>query len=330
MRTTQASFRLRKSASTQTFSRTHSSKPLHKPSAPSNFTTKLNSSASRRPRISHIPLQANPSFSHKPLVRPLILASSWTVCTLEGNFVDSHNAMEVREIASLTKIMTCIVSIEEMTRTRHSLQEYLHVSDWSCNVCGTKAGLQPADSLRVWDLLHGLMLPSGNDAALALAEHVGRLLDSTAPLASFLSRMNALAKALGLEQTSFHNVHGLSAKPNKSTANNVALLACYALKNNVFARIVNTPNYECQVYAKNGIRRLRWANTNRMLWRGFSGVKTGFTPNAGPCLCSCVEDEKFTFVIVLLGAKTLKARWTETFKLWKWAAKSYGKENNSV
>lgn len=260
----------------------------------------------------------------KLIKRPNISAESWVISTTNGRIIDSHNSNSIREIASLTKIMTCIIVIEEVFRTRRTFQEYIHVSEFSCNVIGTKAGLKPTDSLKIWDLLHGLMLPSGNDAALVLAECIGKNIDQKGnPISNFVGKMNSTAKFLGLDLTSFNNPHGLSNTINLSSASNVAILASYAMKIPVFSKIVNTPSYECTVYNKFGIRRVMWVNTNKLLWKGFCGVKTGYTPAAGPCLCCCAQEWKDKIVIVMLGVKTMKARWQEAMRLWKWALQEF-------
>ena len=256
----------------------------------------------------------------RPSKKPIITSKSWIISDSSGQILQAHNENEPREIASLTKIMTCIVVIEEILRNRRSFQEYIHVSEVACKVEGTKAGLSPRDSLKIWDLLHGLMLPSGNDAALVLAESIGRHQDMNSnPIANFVGKMNQLAKCLKLESTTFANPHGLSNATNRSTAKNVATLTAYGLKIPIFKKIVSRTSYECLVYSQFNIRKVAWVNTNKLLWKGFSGAKTGYTPTAGPCLCSCIEGVNRHIVIVLLGCSSMQKRWGETIKLWRWS-----------
>ena len=153
--------------------------------------------------------------------------------------------------------MTCIVAIEETLKQRRNFQEFIHISDAACKVEGTKAGLCPRDSLKIIDLLHGLMLPSGNDAALALAEIIGKMQDPNSnPILNFVNKMNQMARYLKLESTSFNNPHGLSNTINLSTAKNLATMVSYALKIPLFQKIVNTTAYECQIYCHSQIKRI--------------------------------------------------------------------------
>lgn len=256
--------------------------------------------------------------------KPIVSSKAWVVYDTTGQMLHGHNENDSREIASLTKIMTCILVIEETLKNRRSFQEFTQVSEASCRIEGTKAGLSAKDTLKIFDLLYGLMLPSGNDAALALAEHIGKLQDNNLnPLQNFVNKMNQLAKQLNLEKTFFSNPHGLSNPNNRSTAKNIAILTSYGLKLPVFRRIVSTPTYECLVYSRYEVKKVVWTNTNKLLWKGFSGVKTGFTPSAGPCLCSCIEEKaNRQVIIVLLGCSSMNKRWLEAYRLWKWARES--------
>ena len=162
------------------------------------------------------------------------------------------------------------------------------------------------------------MLPSGNDAALALAEHFGGLSGSSTPYTNFIGKMNKLAGQLKLTDTVFRNPHGMSTSLNISTAKNLACLALYALKIPIFKKIVNTYQYTCKVYNNGEIRKVTLINTNKLLRKGFFGVKTGFTPAAGPCLCSYIEQRNKKILIVMLGVKSMQSRWNEAVKLWRW------------
>ena len=167
----------RKRAKTQGIHRNSSMKEMSKKPSSSQIPPIVHHKPLVRTGISNISL-ADAKTNKKKLHRPVLSAESWVISTTSGIIIDAFNANEQREIASLTKIMTCIIVIEEINRTRRSFQEYIHIPDSSCNIPGTKAGLMPSDSLKIWDLLHGLMLPSGSDAALALAENIGRGIDN--------------------------------------------------------------------------------------------------------------------------------------------------------
>jgi serine-type D-Ala-D-Ala carboxypeptidase (penicillin-binding protein 5/6) len=252
--------------------------------------------------------------------KPEVSARSWII--LDGNSglqIDGCNENEPREIASLTKIMTCVIVIQEVIKLKKSFDEYVEVSENAAAIDGTRAGLNRGDSLRIWDLLYGLMLPSGNDAALALAEHFGGQLGYSNAIFGFTSRMNSLAKMLKLGETVFRNPHGMSTSINVSTAKNIANLALFALRMPIFCKIVNTYSYTCTVCNGEERRKVTWINTNRLLRKGFNGVKTGYTPAAGPCLCSYIEQRNKKLLIVMLNVKSMQSRWSEAAKLWKWA-----------
>jgi D-alanyl-D-alanine carboxypeptidase (penicillin-binding protein 5/6) len=169
---------------------------------------------------------------------------------------------------------------------------------------GTSACLCPSDVLPLLDLLYGLMLPSGNDAATALAEYFGRLLHrelledqpaSSCPppkptfVKYFLGEVNGLARELGLSDSRITNPHGLMSKLNYSSARDVALLSAIAMRNTLFRTIVGTEMHSCRIYNQtSGLhRQISWINTNKLLGiKPFFGIKTGVTPSAGPCFAA--------------------------------------------
>lgn len=252
--------------------------------------------------------------------KPEISAKSWIVVEgSTGQMIDGANETEVREIASLTKIATCIVAIQEAFRLKKNFDEYIEVSKIASDIDGTSAGLRCGDCVKIWDLLHGLMLPSGNDAALALAEYFGGLTNPNQPTQSFIDKMNVLAKILKMNDTFFRNPHGMSNSINSSSVKSLAILTLYAVKNSIFCKIVNTYSHSCTIFNNGATRNTKWINTNRLLRKGFNGVKTGYTPMAGPCLSSYIEQRNKKIVIIILGAKSMDTRWREAILLWKWA-----------
>lgn len=260
---------------------------------------------------------------HSLTTIPKISATSWTVVDKSsGAVLHSWNSTEIREIASLTKIMTCIVSLQLIKQLEKNWQEtFVKVSYKASQMIGTTANLRVGDELSLKSLLYGLMLPSGNDAAWVLAEYFGNKLfpNSSKPVRKFIAEMNKTAKALEMNLTTFNNPHGLIQKRNLSCAKDVAKLAVYAMKNEVFKYIVNCKRYVTQIVGQDGRSREEvWENTNKLLERGFDGVKTGITCNAGPCLCAC-SNKDVHVVIVLLNSETLEARWVEAKKLAQWA-----------
>ena len=242
---------------------------------------------------------------------PKISASSYCVYNMARGFViSSKKDLEPREIASLTKIMTLytVLNIIEEKRGKGSLEDIVKISKLAANTTGTSAGLAEGDLITVKDLLYALMLPSGNDAAWALAEYFGGRLGGGAAVSNFLNEMNYNAKKLGLCHTSFGNPHGLTLKRNLSTAREVCKLATAAMKNLNFQKIVRTKIHKACVQGSDEKVVVRtWENTNKLLEDGWSGIKTGITNKAGPCLCSSFDK----IVIVLLNSRTMEDRWVE-------------------
>jgi D-alanyl-D-alanine carboxypeptidase len=129
--------------------------------------------------------------------------------------------------------------------------------------------------------------------------------------------MNRNARALRMFNTHYNNSHGLANQYNKSTAQDIAILAANAMKLPVFKEIVGTKEYQCNILtAKGNINTVKWDNTNMMLnFDGFNGLKTGITPSAGPCLCSSYCKDNVELIIVLLNCRSIDKRWSETRKL---------------
>ena len=136
----------------------------------------------------------------------------------------------------------------------------------------------------------------------------------------FIYEMNRNAKGLGLNQTNFANPHGLSHWNNKSTAADVGKLACIAMKDPYIRDIVNKSKYECQGKDFfNETVEYTWISTNKLLGKGFNGLKTGVTKAAGPCLAASYEKDNLHLVIILMHTETRDNRWHEVPKLTLWA-----------
>lgn len=251
---------------------------------------------------------------------PIISASSW--CVVEGNtgrVLYGYKDLEIKEIASLTKIMTCLLCLKFIEDGLATFEDTVKVSVKAQNVPGTSAELKENDQLCVLDLLYGLMLPSGNDAAWALAEHFGKLVAITTskPVKIFVSEMNRLSRLLNLSMTYFANPHGLIYKKNVSCARDISKLSSIAMKNHFFKKIVNTKSHNAEILNSGQSRKTIWENTNKLLTKGFEGIKTGVTDNAGPCLSAAFRGYVF-IIITLLNSRSMEARWEEaqTIKTW--------------
>lgn len=254
---------------------------------------------------------------------PSISASSW--CVIEGNTgrtLYGHKDLEIKEIASLTKIMTCYVCIKLVEEGHASFNDIVKVSFKAQSITGTSADLREGDEVSVHDLLFGLMLPSGNDAAWTLAEYFGKSLYPTSvkPVKAFISEMNRNARFMGLSITYFANPHGLIYKKNVSCARDVCKLSSTAMKNPIFRKIVSTKAHTVQIQSSPR-RQVIWENTNKLLYKGFEGIKTGITDNAGPCLTVAYRGHIYV-IITLLNSRSMEARWEEAQTILSWIMRS--------
>ena len=220
------------------------------------------------------------------------------------------NENEKRKMASTTKIMTSIIVIENC-----NLSDTVEISKKAAGTGGSRLGLKTGDKITVNDLLYGLMLCSGNDSAVALAEFVGGSIEGFAEL------MNNKAKELNLENTSFETPHGLDAPNHFTTAYELALLSKYALKNDTFSKIVGTKTHTITInsYPKT------ISNTNELLGNlnGVYGIKTGFTNGANRCLVTACKRNNLDIICVVLGADTKKFRTQDSIKLIEYAFKTF-------
>lgn len=207
-----------------------------------------------------------------------------------GRLLYSKQGDEVLPIASLTKIMTAIVAIEH-----GNLKDKVKVSNKAFGKEGSSIYLKLGEEMSLENMLYGLMLRSGNDAATAIAEHVGGSEEG------FVHLMNNKAELIGLTNTHFTNPHGLDHKEHYSTANDLAKLTAYALHNPVFKEIVKTPIKKAP--NPNDPWDYSWTNKNKMLryYDGADGVKTGFTKIARRCLVSSATRNGQQLVAVTLN-----------------------------
>lgn len=202
-----------------------------------------------------------------------------------GKVLYEHGANERCLIASTTKIMTGLIICEEC-----DLSQVVCIPPEAAGIEGSSIYLKAGEQVLMEDLLYGMMLQSGNDAAAALAiAHSG----STE---AFARRMNERAQELGLQDTHFANPHGLDAEENYSTAEDLARLAAAAMENETFARVVSTRQHRF------GERVV--INHNKLLWRyeGAEGVKTGFTKKAGRILVSSASRQGRRLICVTINA----------------------------
>ena len=230
---------------------------------------------------------------------PGVSAESCAVVFQDGSCVYEKNADERRLIASTTKIMTALLCIENC-----SLDEHVEVRAKHCLVEGSAMYLKADYDYTVRELLLGLLLASGNDAALALAEHV------SGSERAFVRMMNSRAKELGMSDTCFANPHGLDEAQHYSTARDMARLMLFCMDNECFRELCGARSAS--------INGEYYVNHNKLLDRCYGCVagKTGYTMAAGRCLVSCCERDGLRYVCVTLSAPD---DWNDHIALYDWA-----------
>lgn len=223
-----------------------------------------------------------------------------------GRILYEKNGNKQTPMASTTKIMTAIVVLENA-----KLTDTVTITTKAAGIGGSRLGLKKNDKITVNDLLYGLMLRSGNDAAVALAIHVGGSVEG------FAEMMNKKAEELNLTNSHFVVPHGLDNEGHYTTAYELAKMADYALKIDKFKEIVGTKVATIHIngYAK------KINNTNNLLGSvsGVYGVKTGFTNGAGRCLVTACKRDDLDIITVIIGADTNKIRSKDTIKLIQYA-----------
>lgn len=213
-------------------------------------------------------------------------------------------------MASTTKIMTCILALENL-----DLSKIITVSKKASSVNGSTLGLKENMQISIKDLLYGLMLRSGNDCAISIAEEIA------GSAQNFSNYMNRKAKELNLENTNFVTPHGLDDPNHYTTAYDLAILTNYALQNETFRSIVS-----CKTYSFNFDGYPKTINnTNELLGNlsGVYGVKTGFTFEAGRCLVSACKKNGIDIIVVVLGANTKKIRTQDSYNLINYITNNY-------
>lgn len=223
-----------------------------------------------------------------------ISVSAQSYCLMEcdsGQITLQSNAKLRLPMASTTKIMTAILAIENMP-----LKKVVTVSSDACGIEGSSIYLCKDERLTAEELLYALMLESANDAACAIAIEVGGSVEQ------FVEMMNNKADELGLENTHFSNPHGLSAKEHYTTAEDLARLMCYCMKNKAFADITSTKRLSLEGSDDSYSRLL--INHNKLLgtFDGITGGKTGYTKESGRCLVTFCERDGIKLCAVTLNA----------------------------
>ena len=231
-----------------------------------------------------------------------------------GRVLWEKNSTEPLAMASTTKIVTAIITLENA-----NLQDIVTVSKNATHAPKVKMNLEEGEEIALESLMYALMLESSNDAAIAIAEHVGGSVEN------FCDMMTKKAKELGADNTIFETPNGLDKGEHHSTAYDLALITRYALQNEQFIRITNTKN----VNFKSNKKSYAMYNKNRLLseYNGANGVKTGFTNKAGQCFVGAAKRNDMQLIAVVLqsgwGAKGKEQKWIDTKEILNYGFENY-------
>jgi D-alanyl-D-alanine carboxypeptidase (penicillin-binding protein 5/6) len=255
---------------------------------------------------------------------PVVSAAAWAIVDGKtGDLLWHFNGLKPRKAASTTKVMNVSLEIVE-------------VSELAGNTTGSTAQLDPGDRVKVRELLYGFMLPSGNDAGNAFAEHFGNRFAKPNPgdpeyyeklegdtRQNFIAQMNRQAMLWGLSDTFYRSAYGDGGTNEEftTTAADLACLAWHAYEIPRFSDIVKTRNHTGTLNNIDGsLRTVTWTNTNQLLnFEGFDGVKTGTTTAAGSCLVSHGTRGSDSLFIAVVGSTHNNYRYVDTRNLFRWA-----------
>lgn len=218
-----------------------------------------------------------------------------------------NNSEIIMPMASTTKILTALVALKY-----GNLDKKIEISKRSAGIKGSTVGYKKGEKIILLELIYGLMLRSGNDAAIAIAEGISGSVEE------FVKVMNEYALNLGLIDTHFYSPHGLDNEEHYTTAYDMALITAEAKKNDIFNRIVRSKEVDGKAY---GFSR-SYNNINKILWLMpfANGVKTGYTGQAGKCLVTSADFKGHEIVIVVFNSPE---RWNETIKIYNYVEKNF-------
>jgi serine-type D-Ala-D-Ala carboxypeptidase (penicillin-binding protein 5/6) len=253
---------------------------------------------------------------HEPTAAPAapaIAAKAYVLLDFNsGQTLAAHNSRERVEPASLTKLMTAYLTFAALDQKRIRLDQVVPVSEYAWRTEGSRMFIEPRKPVTVEELVHGMIVQSGNDASIALAEAIAGSEDA------FVAMMNREAQRLGLKDTQFVNATGLPHPQHYSSGRDLAELAAAVIRD--FPG--RYPLYSRREFRYNNITQ---SNRNRLLWADptIDGMKTGYTENAGYCMVTSGKRGERRLVSVVLGAESEAARAIESQKLLNHGFKSY-------
>ena len=225
-----------------------------------------------------------------------------------------QNAYEIVPMASTTKILTSLIAIEQ-----DNLEVPVTISKKAATIRGSKVGYKENEVVKLKELIFGLMFKSGNDAAIAIAEHIGGSVEGFAEI------MNHYARSIGILDSHFESPHGLDSSEHYSSAYDLAILTCKGMDNDLFREVVGSKSISKEKY---DFTR-DYNNINKILWKipEANGVKTGYTGQAGKCLVSSVNHNGKDIIIVVLNCPD---RWNVTDKIYQHVQETVAFGNHNV
>lgn len=233
-----------------------------------------------------------------------------------GKVIFEKNSNERLEPASMTKIMTLLLTFEAIDNGKISLDDMVTISKRAADMGGSQMFLEAGSNIRLEEIIKGVSIASANDGAIALAEYIGGSVEN------FVDMMNKKAEDLGLSNTHFINPHGLHADNHYSSAYDMAIMAANLINHE---KILNyTSIYEDYFNKPDGSRT--WlVNTNKLVrfFKGVDGLKTGYTKEAGYCLTATAKKNNVRYITVVMGEPSSDIRSSETTNMLNYAFNSF-------
>lgn len=238
-----------------------------------------------------------------------------------GQVLYEKNAKERRAPASVTKVMTMLIIMEELDKENISIEDQVTVSQFAADMGGSQLFLEPSETVSVDDLLKGIAIESANDAAATMAEYIA------GDYQSFIAMMNEKAKELGMKDTQFVNSNGLPAEGHYSSAYDIALMSRELVKYPKIHEYLTMWMTDVHV-GKNDDKVRTLANTNKLLRRDnrVDGLKTGYTDDAGYCLSATAKEGSMRLISVILDAPSSNDRFNEALQLLNYGFSQYKNE----
>ncbi len=233
-----------------------------------------------------------------------------------GKILYEKNSHEKMAPASMTKIMTLLLTFEALENNEISLDEEVYISNNASSMGGSQVYLDPNTKIKLEELIKAIVIASANDAAVAMAERISGTVDN------FVNKMNTKARELGCVDTNFVNVHGLDDSNHYTTAYDMALMARELLRYDDVLKY--TTIYESYLNKPDGTS-IWMVNTNKLIkyYNGLDGLKTGYTKTAGYCLTSTAKRNDMRLITVLMNEESSKIRNEETVKLLDYGFSNY-------